>query len=255
MSRSPQSPQRAIAPRRARTIRRAHEPVDPGGDPPSACTDGGSVQRVIDLQTRAADVGQSRASILHEAAPQQSSNRRWCVGGQRAPVRILREHHRQRVRDFIAVKHATAGQHLEQHASERPDVGALVHRLPARLFGTHVRGGAENHAGLCHRRRRDGRRSREGARRRALLVSMALASPKSSTLTRPSGRTFTLAGLRSRWMIPCSCAASSASAICRAIGSASSIGIGPSSDPVGQRQHLRRVPSPAPWCAPARSMP
>ena len=56
--------------------------------------------------------------------------------------------------------------------------------------------------------------------------SSALARPKSSTLTVPSGRTLTLAGLRSRWMIPCSCAASSASAIWRAIGSASSSGIG-----------------------------
>ena len=36
-----------------------------------------------------------------------------------------------------------------------------------------------------------------------------------------------LAGLRSRWMMPCSCAASSASAICLAIGSASSSGIAP----------------------------
>ena len=35
------------------------------------------------------------------------------------------------------------------------------------------------------------------------------------------------AGLKSRWMMPCSCAASSASTICRAIGSASSRGIGP----------------------------
>jgi hypothetical protein len=35
------------------------------------------------------------------------------------------------------------------------------------------------------------------------------------------------AGLRSRWMIPCSCAASSASAICFAIGNASSIRIAP----------------------------
>ncbi len=34
------------------------------------------------------------------------------------------------------------------------------------------------------------------------------------------------AGFRSRWMMPCSCAASSASAICFAIGSASSSGIG-----------------------------
>ena len=43
----------------------------------------------------------------------------------------------------------------------------------------------------------------------------------------PSGRTLMFAGFRSRWMIPCSCAASSASAICFAIGSASSSGIAP----------------------------
>src|SRR3989442_8948563 len=46
-------------------------------------------------------------------------------------------------------------------------------------------------------------------------------------LTVPSDRTLIFAGFRSRWMIPCSCATSSASAICFAIGSASSIGIGP----------------------------
>ena len=42
--------------------------------------------------------------------------------------------------------------------------------------------------------------------------SVALARPKSSTLTRPSSLTMTLAGLRSRCVIPCWCAAASASA-------------------------------------------
>ena len=41
---------------------------------------------------------------------------------------------------------ALPGQHLVQHAAERPDVGALVDRLPARLLRAHVRGGAENDA-------------------------------------------------------------------------------------------------------------
>ena len=53
--------------------------------------------------------------------------------------------------------------------------------------------------------------------------SSAFAKPKSSTFTVPSSLTFTLAGFRSRWMIPSSCAASSASAICFAMGRASSI--------------------------------
>jgi hypothetical protein len=57
--------------------------------------------------------------------------------------------------------------------------------------------------------------------------SIAFAKPKSSTFTVPSARTLMFAGLRSRWMIPRSCAASSASAICLAIGNASSIWIAP----------------------------
>ena len=59
------------------------------------------------------------------------------------------------------------------------------------------------------------------------LGSSAFANPKSSTLTVPSSRTLMFAGLRSRWITPASCAASSASAICLPIGSASSSGIGP----------------------------
>ena len=57
--------------------------------------------------------------------------------------------------------------------------------------------------------------------------SRALARPKSSTLTVPSSRTLTLAGLRSRCTTPASCAACRAEAICEAICSASSHGIGP----------------------------
>ena len=52
---------------------------------------------------------------------------------------------------------ARAGQHLEHHAAERPDVGALVDRFGARLLRAHVGRGAEQHAG---RRRRSGRASR-----------------------------------------------------------------------------------------------
>ena len=63
---------------------------------------------------------------------------------------------------------------------------------------------------------------------------MAFARPKSSTFTVPSARTLMFAGLRSRWMMPCSCAASRASAICFAIGSASSIGIGAARDALRQ---------------------
>ena len=59
------------------------------------------------------------------------------------------------------------------------------------------------------------------------VASTAFAKPKSSTFPVPSGRTLLFAGLRSRWMIPCSCAASSAAAICSAISRASLIGLAP----------------------------
>jgi hypothetical protein len=39
---------------------------------------------------------------------------------------------------------------------------------------------------------------------KASVGSVAFASPKSSTFTGPSGRTLMFAGLRSRWMMPCS---------------------------------------------------
>ena len=75
----------------------------------------------------------------------------------------------------------------------------------------------------------------------AAAGSSAFASPKSSTFTVPSGRTLMFAGFRSRWMIPCSCAASSASAICFAIGSASSSGNRPLRDAVRERRPLDQL--------------
>ena len=53
------------------------------------------------------------------------------------------------------------------------------------------------------------------------------ARPKSRTLTTPAGVVMMLAGFRSRWMMPLSCAASSASAIWPAMRSASPSASGP----------------------------
>ena len=73
----------------------------------------------------------------------------------------------------------------------------------------------------------------------------------------PSGRTLMLAGFRSRCTIPCSCAASSAPAICRASASAWSSGTGPCamrtarSSPSTSSITIARTPSPSsrPWIA------
>ena len=69
------------------------------------------------------------------------------------------------------------------------------------------------------------------------------ARPKSSTFTLSSGVTLMLAGFRSRWTIPFSCAASSASAIWRASGERffdRDAGRVPR-DPLGQRFALHQL--------------
>ena len=66
-------------------------------------------------------------------------------------------------------------------------------------------------------------------------VSSAFARPKSSSFTRPSGSTLTLAGFRSRWMMPASCAASRPSAICRQMSSASRTGERARAHALGER--------------------
>ena len=97
----------------------------------------------------------------------------------------------------------------------------------ARLLGRHVGGGAENHAACASSRARDGRRHATRSATTGVEVSIALARPKSSTFTRAvRRRSFDVRGLEVAMDDPCSWAASSASAICLAIGSASSSGIG-----------------------------
>ena len=51
-----------------------------------------------------------------------------------------------RVGDDLALERAARCQHLVKHAAERPDVGAPVRGLAPRLFGRHIRRGAEDHA-------------------------------------------------------------------------------------------------------------
>ena len=68
------------------------------------------------------------------------------VGRKPCPVWIPREHRGQRLRHVVAVEGAPCGEALVEHAAERPDVGALVDRPPARLLGAHVGNGPEDHA-------------------------------------------------------------------------------------------------------------
>ena len=170
-------------------------------------------QQVVDLDARVADIAQTGAwDLSSRQRREQASNARRRRRRQRRPIRLaLREPPPAR-RSSSRPETPAAGQHLVRDAAERPDVRALVHRLcraPAPGSCTPPCRGSRRRASPC---------AREGRRVRQVLPTpsrrRAFASPKSSTFTVPSGVSLMFAGFRSRWMILCSCAASSASAIC-----------------------------------------
>ena len=72
----------------------------------------------------------------------------------------------------------------------------------------------------------------------ATLGAASLARPKSSTLTCPRDVSIRLAGLMSRCVMPCACAASRASTIWSAIATMSGPAIGVLGNPLGQGQPL-----------------
>ena len=114
------------------------------------------------IRSRASPMSRSRA--LGSFVKQRVSRRRSATGvaaGKALPVGILQQDGRQRRRDVVAREGPAAGQHLVEHAAERPDVGALVDRLALGLLRRHVGRGAEDHPAHRHRRRRDGRRVRQ----------------------------------------------------------------------------------------------
>ena len=175
--------------------------------------------RSSSVQPRVADVAQAPLRILLEAAARAADERGGGVPAgsassrrrSSAPPRACRRRRRRRTR---------AGPSASRRARRRtPRCRArLSTGLPRACSGRHVGRGAEDHAHLRHRGRRDRRRVHRLRARRRRPASIAFARPKSSTFTVPSARTLMFAGFRSRWMMPCSCAASSASAICFAIG-------------------------------------
>ena len=86
-----------------------------------------------------------RASLARHRCSRRAHWRRE-IGGQRAPVWLLGEDCGNRVGDRLAGKGGAPGQHLVQHATEGPDVGALVERPSASLFGAEICRRAEDDA-------------------------------------------------------------------------------------------------------------
>ena len=156
--------------------------------------------RFVELLTRIGNVMKTPLRILSQAPRQQSANTDRRGRRKHTPIRIAQNNGRERVGHVVAGKCASAGEHLVDDTAEGPDVGAPIDVATLRLLGRHVSGRAENEAGLRHRRRDHRRRHRRGSRaagaRPAPSGSMALARPKSSTLTVPSGRIFDVGWLQ-----------------------------------------------------------
>ncbi len=172
---------------------------------------GGSTDGVVELETRIADVAETSArrpsrDIAAGGVGRLPASRPGAVVQSGSRSRIAAD----RVGDGLAIERLAAGEHLVEDAAERPDVGALVHRPAARLLRAHVGRRAENDAVLSAG---PSVIVGEWARSGVAPSPSVLANPKSRTLTTPDGVTLTLAGLRSRWTMPLSCAAESASAI------------------------------------------
>ena len=181
-------------------------------------------ERIVDLEPRVADVAEPSVAILLEAA--RSSRR--IDGGvrrQRRQVGLARQDRGENVGHVVAGKRGPPGQHFVEHAAERPDVGALVDGLAARLLGAHVGGGAEDHARVRHAPGRDGRRLRR-SRRRASTRLQRLGQAEVEHLDRAVRPDLDVGRLQIAVDDALLVRGFERSAICRAIGSASSSGSG-----------------------------
>ncbi|HSC25848.1 MAG TPA: hypothetical protein VLD67_01160 [Vicinamibacterales bacterium] len=90
--------------------------------------------------------------VLDEAPLQDAPDVSRHRGRQPSPVHLPLEDAGNRVGHRVGGKRCSARQHLVEHAAERPDVGAFVDELAARLLRAHVRRGAQNYALQRHRR-------------------------------------------------------------------------------------------------------
>ena len=164
-----------------------------------------------------------RGSFMRKIAVEMSAIRRWrslsrhrwrsrrrdagTPGPMHAPIRIAAEHGREGVGHVVPLERPPSRSASRTARSRTPRCPRACRRAcpaPARDSCTPPCRGSSPAcviAGMVMVGDRSDRRRRRPA-------SCALARPKSSTFTVPSGRTLMFAGFRSRWMIPCSCAAS-----------------------------------------------
>ena len=103
--------------------------------------------------------------LLLEAAPHEADDVRRQAGRKRRPVGVASKRGGDRVRVGRPAECAPSRQHLEEDAPERPEVGALVGRKPARLLGAEIAGRSEDRAGAGEPRLPRGERFGGGSSR------------------------------------------------------------------------------------------
>ena len=135
----------------------------------------GVLLQVDELDAGVADVLQARARIPAQAPPDQPRDGARDIRAQRAPVRLVPQEGGGDLRHGASREHRPAGQHLVEHAAERPDVRPRID-VPARhLLRAHVASGADDEADL-------------GDRLDRLLARRA---PTAAVLARPKSTSFT----------------------------------------------------------------
>ena len=103
----------------------------------------GSTSSIASISIRTSPMSLRRCfgSFAKQRSKQPSNGCR-CRRREGRPVGLALENLSNRVGHRLAGKRDASGQHLVEHAAERPDVGAFVDRFPARLLRAHVGRGA-----------------------------------------------------------------------------------------------------------------
>ena len=113
-------------------------------------------------QAHVANVPNSFSRILLQTGAQEGPEHGRQILRQRAPIRVAVNHTRQRLRHVPANEWPHSGEYLVENHPERPHIRPSVHRLAARLLGSHVRRRPHDHAHL---------RSSGGQRRRLIRIT------------------------------------------------------------------------------------
>ena len=94
--------------------------------------------------------------VFLQTAAEQPTNAGRRVFRQRSPIGLQLQNRPENVGGGLASERRSSGQHLEQHAAERPDIRQSPGRSRSCLLGTHVGGCPQQHATRAaagHRRR------------------------------------------------------------------------------------------------------